>query len=168
MAGFGISNAIIHIEFLLVGAGPDVYLVEFALRGCGSKVVTHLLPAITGVDVVRAVVRQALGLRTTLRAGRSWNGVLHFLMFAPGRITGMRGLDRARALPGVIDVTIERQINDRIDEVRDGRSRPGHLLVCGPTAEEVQQTIREVHALVRLEYDNGVTSAPLVVEAATR
>ena len=29
-------------------------LIEFAIRGCGSKVATHLMPALTGVDVVRA------------------------------------------------------------------------------------------------------------------
>ena len=41
------------------------YLIEFAIRGCGSKVATHLMPALTGVDVVRIVIRQALGLPVT-------------------------------------------------------------------------------------------------------
>ena len=163
---FRITDAVIHIEFLLVGPGPEIYLVEFALRGCGSKVITHLMPELTGIDVVRAIVRQALGLTTPLLPTRSRHGILHFLMFPPGCIRRITGLDRARSVPGVIDVTIERDVGERVDRVHDGRSRPGHLLVCAPTAAAAQQIVQQVHDVIRLDYDDGRAVAPLPVGSA--
>lgn len=164
-AGFGIRDAILHIEFLLAGPASDIMLIEFALRGCGSKVVTHLLPAITGVDVVHAIIRQALGLRTAVERRRAEHGVLHFLMFPKGRISAFQGLDSARAIPGVIDLTIERTVGDEVSDVRDGRSRPGHLLAHGSTRSAVQRIVEQVHQLVRVQFEGGPVSAPLALPA---
>jgi biotin carboxylase len=154
--GFGIVNGIMHIEFLVAGDGR-VYLIEFAIRGCGSKVVTHLMPALTGLDVIRVLIRQAFGLRTPVDVAPplARTGALHFLLFPPGRVTGVRGLDDAARVPGVIDVCVERGPGDVIDRVVDGRSRPGHLLVAGETGRAVQQTIASVRDLVRLDYEHA-------------
>jgi biotin carboxylase len=157
---FDVTDAILHVEFLVVPDGR-VFLVEFAIRGCGSKVITHLLPRLTGANVVRAVVRQALGLTTRLDLPRQRHGALHFLMFPPGRVRHVRGLDDAQAIPGVIDVCVERAPGDTIDVIRDGRSRPGHVLVEGKSREAVQAVLRAVHAAIRVEYDGGRESAPL-------
>jgi len=154
--GFGIVDGILHIEFLVAADTRRVYLIEFAVRGCGSKVSTHLMPQLTGIDVVRVVIRQALGLSTVaLDPARHLHGALHFLMFPPGRVTAVRGVDEARSLPGVIDACVERVPGDTIDEVRDGRSRPGHVLVSGATPADVQRTIARVRDLIEIDYDHA-------------
>ena len=84
--GFEVANGILHIEFLVARDTRTVYLIEFAVRGCGSKVATHLMPALTGVDVVRVVMRQALGLPVQIEPSRARHGALQFLMFPRGRI----------------------------------------------------------------------------------
>ncbi len=48
VSGFGVTSGILHIEFLVSDDTRTVYLIEFAIRGCGSKVATHLMPALTG------------------------------------------------------------------------------------------------------------------------
>lgn len=158
--GFDIVDAMLHVEFLLDEHGT-VYLLEFAIRGCGSKVVTHLLPRLTGVDVVRAIIRQALGLRTPIPKPETRDGALHFLMFPAGRVAAVHGVAEAQRLPGVIDACVERAPGDTIGVIRDGRSRPGHVLVCGRSRDDVQAILRDVHATIRVEYDTGVLSAPL-------
>jgi biotin carboxylase len=163
--GFQIRNGILHIEFLITGDG--LYLIEFALRGCGSKVVTHLIPAMTGVDIIHAVVRQAFGLRTDVRIARTRHGILHFLMFPPGRVTAINGVAAARALPGVVDLAIEREPGDAIEPVHDGRSRPGHLLACADSRDAVQDLVRDVRALVSLDYADRAQVGPIpMTEAA--
>jgi biotin carboxylase len=153
--GFGIADGILHIEFLVAADTRHVYLIEFAVRGCGSKVCTHLMPRLTGIDVVRVLIRQAFGLSTaSLDPARHLHGALHFLMFPPGRVTAVRGVDEARSLPGVIDACVERVAGETIDEVRDGRSRPGHLLVSGATAADVQRTIAGVRDLIEIDYEH--------------
>jgi len=162
---FGIRDAILHIEFLVAHDTGTVYLIEFAVRGCGSKVVTHLMPAMTGVDVPAVVIRQALGVRSRVEPVRGCHGALHFLMFPPGRVTAVHGVSEAKALPGVIDACVEASPGDRIDAVHDGRSRPGHVLVCGRDRAEVQQRIADVRRGIRLEYDDGARVAPLDMPA---
>jgi biotin carboxylase len=164
--GFGVRDAILHVEFLVVADGR-VFLVEFAIRGCGTKVISHLLPRLTRADIVRAVVRQALGVPTRIDIARGRHGALHFLMFPTGRVRAVHGLDEAAGMPGVIDVCIERAAGDTIEVVRDGRSRPGHVLVEGSSREEVQAILRAVRAAIRVEYEDGVHSAPFSLEAWT-
>jgi biotin carboxylase len=159
--GFNVANGILHIEFLLPDDGRTVYLIEFAIRGCGSKVATHLMPALTGVDVVRMVIRQALGLPVRIEPSRARHGALHFLMFPRGRVVAVRGVDAARRLPGVIDASVEREPGDYIDEVHDGRSRPGHVLAWGDDRAGVQRTLADVRALIRLDYDHATDVPPL-------
>ena len=168
VSGFGVTSGILHIEFLVSDDTRTVYLIEFAIRGCGSKVATHLMPALTGVDVVRVVIRQALGLRTPIEPTHAGHGALHFLLFPRGRVTAVHGVDAARQLPGVIDACVERRAGDFIDDVHDGRSRPGHVLVCGRDRTDVQETLARVRALIRIDYEHaaGVASIEAPTSAA--
>jgi biotin carboxylase len=159
--GFAIANGILHIEFLVSPETRTVYLIEFAIRGCGSKVATHLMPALTGVDVVRVVIRQAFGLPVEIEPSRARHGALHFLMFPRGRVVAVRGIEQARRLPGVIDVCVERVPGESIHDVHDGRSRPGHVLVSGRNRAEVQRTLADVRALIRIDYDHASDVAPV-------
>ena len=159
--GFGVANGILHIEFLVPEDGRTVYLIEFAIRGCGSNVATHLMPALTGVDVVHIVLRQSLGLPVRIEPSRARHGALHFLMFPRGRVVAVRGVEAARRIPGVIEAHVERVPGETIDEVHDGRSRPGHVLVWGRGRDEVQRTLAEVRALIRLDYEHATDVAPL-------
>jgi biotin carboxylase len=159
--GFAIANGILHIEFLVSKDTQTVYLIEFAIRGCGSKVTTHLMPALTGVDVLRIVIRQAFGLPVEIEPSRTLHGALHFLMFPPGCVVAVRGVEEASRLSGVIDVCVERVPGEAIHDVHDGRSRPGHVLVSGRNRTEVQRTLADVRALIRLDYDDAADVAPL-------
>ena len=160
--GFGIRRGILHVEFLVAHDTGAVFLIEFAIRGCGSKVVTHLMPALTGVDVVRIVIRQALGLATPAPAPvRGRHGALHFLMFPRGRVTAVRGVEAACRIPGVIDACVERRPGDAIDAVHDGRSRPGHVLVTAASRAEVQHRIAQVRDAIRLDYERATDVAPI-------
>ena len=162
-AGFGVANGIVHIEFLVADRTDVVYLIEFAIRGCGSKVATDLMPALTGVDVTRVLIRQAFGLRTPIEPAAALHGALHFLMFPPGRVVAVHGVDAARRLPSVIDACVECRPGESIGEVHDGRSRPGYVLASGRDREEVQRTLRQVRGLVRLDYDHAAGVPPLDV-----
>jgi biotin carboxylase len=159
--GFEVAHGILHIEFLVAHDTRTVYLIEFAIRGCGSKVATHLMPVLTGVDVVRILIRQAVGLPVQIEPSRQRHGALHFLMFPRGRVRAVRGVEAAKRIPGVVDVCVERRPGESIEEVHDGRNRPGHVLVCGATRADVQRTLAAVRALIRLDYSDASDVAPI-------
>ena len=159
--GFSVRDGILHIEFIVLPDTGEVFLIEFAIRGCGSKVVTHLMPALTGVDVVEVLIRQAFGLRPLVNPRSTLHGALHFLMFPPGRVAAVHGVADALALPGVIDACVERKPGEHIHAVHDGRSRPGYLLVRGRDRDDVQRVLREARRRIRLDYDDASGAAPL-------
>jgi len=61
----------------------------------------------------------------------------------------------------VIDACVERRAGDFIDDVHDGRSRPGHVLVCGRDRTDVQETLARVRALIRIDYEHAAGVAPI-------
>jgi L-amino acid ligase C-terminal domain 2 len=136
------------------------------VRGCGSKVAMHLMPALTGVDVARVVIRQALGFPTSIEPAPTRHGALHFLIFPRGRVTLVRGIEAVRRMPDVIDACVEPRPGDVIEDVHDGRSRPGHVLVRGHNRDEVQRTITAVRGLIRVDYEHAKDVPPAAMRTA--
>jgi hypothetical protein len=48
-----------------------------------------------------------------------------------------------------------------IEAIRDGRSRPGHVLVHGESRAHVQDTLAAVGEAIEIEYADGSRSRPL-------
>jgi hypothetical protein len=84
-------------------------------------------------------------------------------MFPRGRVVAVRGVEAARRLDPVVDVAVERVPGDRIDDVHDGRSRPGYVLVSGRDRDEVQRTLAQVRSLIRVDYEDAMDVAPFTL-----
>jgi biotin carboxylase len=148
----GITMGITHAEYIVTPQG--VRLLEIAARGCGARVATDLIPAMTNVDPIAARIRQAVGESAGLAEPTSQKaGVLEFLMLPPGRVKKIEGLDEARQLPGVLDVGYNVKAGDRIGVIENGAGRPGYLLAVGESRTEVQQTIEQVKRTLKVEME---------------
>jgi biotin carboxylase len=149
----GIRLGITHAEYIVTPKG--VRLLEIAARGCGARVATDLLPALTGVDPIRARIRQALGQDADLGTPRQGCfGLLQFLMLPAGRVKAIAGLDEARRLPGVLDVGLLVNAGDCVGVIADGAARPGYVLAVGDSRDAVLASARRVTDTVRIEMEN--------------
>lgn len=148
--GFEIKNGIIHVEIMI--QADSVRLIELAVRGCGSNVITHLIPAMKGFDVSEHLFLQAFGIRQEVVFKKDRPGVLRFIMLRPGRISTIRGVEAARKTKGVLDLNIERKSGDIITEVKDGRSRPGYMLAVADSKEQLEMIVRAVEEKVAVSY----------------
>lgn len=149
--GFNIGNGIIHVE-LMVGK-DDVKLIEFAIRGCGSKVITHLMPATTGVDVMTWALHAALGNIEPVTVNRKNPGILKFIMLPEGKVKEITGLDEARAINGILACDVEKKPGDIIAEIRDGRSRPGYILASAASTGELDVIVKKAMTTIQIEMD---------------
>jgi biotin carboxylase len=147
--GFQIKQGIIHIEIMV--NGNDIRLIEFAVRGCGSKVITHLMPAMNGFDVMQWALASALGVNLPVVLNPKGCGMLKFIMLPQGRLAKLRGVENMRTSPGILDADIERKEGETIGVIADGRSRPGYLLAVGPDKETLQANVE--NALSKLEVE---------------
>lgn len=148
----GITVGITHAEYILTPHG--VRLLEIAARGCGTRVATDLIPAMTGIDVIKARIRQALGKDAGFDEPTfQKSGMLEFLMLPKGRIRKIEGLDEARKLPGVLDVTYHAKEGDCIGVIENGEGRPGYLLAVGKSRADVLATAEQVKSTVKVQMD---------------
>ena len=147
---FEIKSGIVHIEFIV--DEDSVKLIEFAARGCGSKVVTHLIPAMTGFDVMDYLLNSSFGKRKQISITKNLSGALKFIMLEPGTIKEIGGIDEVRRMDGIVDMDVERKVGDTISEIRDGRSRPAYILAVGKDRTDVANRLSGALAKLKVTY----------------
>ena len=148
--GFEIKNGIIHVEIMV--DKNEVKLIEFAIRGCGSKVITHLMPAVTGFDVMDFLLYNALGINKKIKFKKNNFGILKFVMLPHGKIKNITGIEDVRKIKGVLDFDIERDSGNIIAQVEDGRSRPGYLLAYSSDKDKLKKIVEKAFSIFNVNY----------------
>lgn len=148
--GFEIKQGIIHVEFMI--AGLDVKLIEFGIRGCGSHVVTKLLPAMLNYDIVEHMVLEAVGIKKQIVLEHEKFGALQFIMFENGTVKTLTGVAEAKKTEGIIDIDIELAPGNIISDIKDGRSRPGYILAVENSNLKMNNSIEKALKNINLVY----------------
>lgn len=148
--GYGIQQGIIHVEIMI--GEKDVKLIEFAIRGCGSLVTTHLMPILNDYDVMDYLLWNAFDIQKDIRLSLSQYGLLKFIMLPNGQLKSIIGKTEVKNIPGVIEFDIERKVGDVIGTIQDGRSRPGYLLAHAKSRNELDQILEKVLSTFIVEY----------------
>lgn len=146
----GIRMGFAHAEMMITPHG--VRLIEIAARGCGARVATDLIPAMTGADVLGLRLRQSLGEPIDfpqLRHDRV--GLLRFFEFPAGVVRRVRGLREAAALPGVLHLELDLMEGTRLKRAVSGDQRPGFVLLAASSRAQAMAIADEVMALVTVE-----------------
>ena len=123
------------------------YLIEIAARGGGTYIASHLVPIMSGVDNYSILIDQVLGVKTEYDIHpnprlKNRKAVLEFLDFPNGTVERIQGTEQARAVPGVVNLTLEFQEGSRLSKPGDDRSRAGFFIAYADNAEALNQ-IRE-------------------------
>lgn len=146
----GFRDCPVHLECIYSPQGPMI--VELAARGAGFKVFTEMLPRVTGISTALASITTSLGEAPDLTPKHiGMAASLVFIDPVPGIFRAAHGLDAARALPGVSEVVIYPTPGQRMNELRSGSDRAGHVLAYGADAATCQATARRALAAIRLE-----------------
>jgi biotin carboxylase len=149
VAALGMRDGIVHLEFRLTPTGP--VLIEIAVRTPGD----YLMDAISlayGWDLYEAVVRVALGMRPQAPVPDRPTAIAEIQMIvgSPGRLTGLAGLDVVREHPQVVRVQLRREVGDIVPPLHSSDDRVGHVLMCAPSAAELDATASFVRTTLRV------------------
>jgi biotin carboxylase len=146
----GFRDCPVHLECIYSRHGPMI--VELAARGAGFKVFTEILPRLTGANMARASVEAALGEKPELSGSGDFSAAsLVFVDPVPGIFRAAAGLQLARKLPGIAEVVIYPREGERMNVLRCGADRAGHILVYGSRAEMCRATAQEALASIQIE-----------------
>jgi biotin carboxylase len=146
----GLTNGVTHAEYMV--DGDRVQLVEIAVRGGGSRVYSHIVPHISGIDAPRLFLQYLMGEHPSVPSAPTKRAAnLEFFQFPAGRVKSICGLEEARAIPGVAEILLEFSVGDVLQAPDDDRSRPGLMVVLGETRDEVLSISQRVKETLRVE-----------------
>jgi len=152
------AAALVHTRgpcYSQVALGPrGCFLFESAARlgGGFDGDVTRLA---SGVDLYDRLLGVAVGdaalERQGVMASAHGGAIAKFLVGRPGVVRAIRGLDEARAMPGVDDAEIFVPVGARVHPLTDSAKRAGYVLSHGDS--RAQATARADAALARITLD---------------
>ena len=128
----GIENGPSHTEIKVTKDGPKI--VELGARLGGDCITTHLVPLSTGVNMVECSIRIALGEKPDLEPKWSKGSAIRYLRTGTGMVKGILGIEDAKKLSGIIQLTIVHGVGEYVGEIRSSVDRAGFIIAQADSA----------------------------------
>jgi biotin carboxylase len=138
-----LSDGPVHAEVRWGPSGPR--LIEIAARSIGG-LCSRTLSFGTGMSLEEIILRSALRLPVeTLERESAAAGVLMIPIPKAGVLESVEGLDRARAVPGIVDAVISAHAGQRLVPLPEGSRYLGFVFSRAETPEAAEAALREAH-----------------------
>ena len=133
----GVSRGVVKGDIVLNKNGEPL-IIELAARLSGGWLSTHQIPATTGVNLVNAVMSEALGIPVSeneLIPSKNKATAIRYFFPETGKITSIDGLNDLKNSEGVIKYGIFKNIGEIQPKVMMHPDRFGYVLVKGDDRE---------------------------------
>lgn len=145
----GLREGPIHAELRVNGRGP--WIIEVAARSIGG-LCSRTLRFGVGLTLEEVILRKALGLPIeSLERQKKAAGVMMIPIPKGGILNDYTGVDEARRVPGIEEVTITLRRKQRVVPLPEGRRYLGFLFAKGESPGAVETVLREAHK--KLKFD---------------
>jgi len=147
----GLSDGAVHAELRLrPGAdGPAPVVLEIAARSIGG-LCGRTLRFGTGMSLEELILRRALGRAVpSFERERAAAAVMMIPIPGGGVLEEVRGLDEARAVPQIEDVTISIPKGQQIVPLPEGSRYLGFIFSRAAAPAEAEAALREAHRRLR-------------------
>jgi biotin carboxylase len=139
----GLREGPVHGEFRVNENG--VWVIEMAARAIGGRC-SRTLDFAAGMSLEELILRHALRMPLPpLARQEQAAGVMMLPIPYSGRLHEVRGQAEARAVPGVVELTITAEPGDELIPLPEGTRYLGFLLAQGKTPEDVERSLRDAH-----------------------
>ena len=130
----GIKNGPSHTEIIVTKDGPKI--VELGARLGGDNINTHLVPLSTGVNIVECCIKIALGEAPDIEPKWEKGSAIRYFQQHAGIVKSVEGIDEAKNLPGVQQISIVHGVGEEITEITSSGSRMGFVIAQDENAEK--------------------------------
>ena len=146
----GIHIGPAHVEMILTKDGPK--MVELGARMGGDCITTHLVPLSTGIDMVGCTIKLACGERFDIEPKFNKGSAIRYFDAHDGVIKNIDGIDDAKKIAGVQEISIVHQVGETIGEIDSSTDRVGFVIAQGETVEEAvnscEKAMEKVHFVI--------------------
>ncbi|MGE0454976.1 MAG: ATP-grasp domain-containing protein [Vicinamibacteria bacterium] len=159
-AALGLRHGPVHAELRVNDRGP--FVVEVAARSIGGLCSKTLRFGSAGTSLEELILRQAVGLPKgdALSREAAAGGVMMIPIPRAGILRSVGGVEDARAVPLVEEVTITAPLQNRLVPLPEGDAYLGFVFARGERPREVEAALREAHARLRFEIAPDVPLQP--------
>jgi biotin carboxylase len=142
----GLSDGPVHAELRINDGGP--WLIELAARSIGG-LCSRTLRFGTGMSLEEIILRHALGWPiASLERERAAAGVMMIPIPRGGILDDVRGLEAARAVGGIEDVTISIPKGHPVVALPEGSRYLGFIFSRAAAPADAEAALRRAHALL--------------------
>ena len=145
----GIKNGPAHVEIILTKDGPK--MVELGARMGGDCITTHLVPLSTGIDMVRSTIEIACGQKVDISSKFSKGAAIRYFRTSKGVIESITGIEEAKSIPGVQDISFVKKIGDKVDNIDSSVDRVGFVIAQGENADEAEVICEKAMRLIQIK-----------------
>jgi biotin carboxylase len=150
-AALGLREGPVHAELRV--DGDSIRMLELAARSIGG-LCSRALRFGAGISLEEVILRHALGLPLGEHAReRAASGVMMLPIRRAGILRAVRGLDAARAVPGVSDVRITIAPGRPVVPLPEGDRYLGFAFARGETPAQVEAALRAADAALDVVLD---------------
>jgi cysteine synthase A len=146
----GVREGPAHTEVKLLPDGTPA-IVEINLRLAGGMI-PELIRLVTGVDLIERQVRAAAGLPVAggPATGSRVGGIRFVTTDRSGTVATVAGVDRARAVRGVREVSVRAVPGTAVVPTRDAYTRLGHVIAVGGDRPGVERALDRALDLISI------------------
>ncbi len=139
-----------HMEVMITPDGPRI--VEVGLRGPGFKVFTHIIPKVTGVDVLYANIAVSFGINPEINPSNVCASAIKFIAGKEGIVKSIERVEEVRKMKGVEEIEIYVKPGDKTRNLTSGADRIGHILVYSDSRENAVKTADKAAGIIKIGY----------------
>lgn len=159
-SALGMTNGPYHGEYIVNDNG--IFLIEAAYRGGGSGTSSHIVPAVSGVNILEKLVDVSLGYDVKIEPIRNDACILKFLQFKPGHVKKITGLEKAVQVSGVQLFEINYQDGEIMPSVTDDSKRHGAIIVSAETLPDARRILDMAVSMVEIVYDSHLAQSEII------
>lgn len=147
----GINQGPAHVEMILTKDGPK--MVELGARMGGDCITTHLVPLSTGIDMVASTILLSCGETINIEPEIRKGAAIRFIDAEKGTICGIDGVEAAKRIPGVKEISFAHQIGETIGEIESSVDRAGFVIAQGDSAEQAVEICDSALRLIHIRVE---------------
>lgn len=145
----GIVNGPSHTEIIVTKDGPKI--VEIGARLGGDCITTHLVPLSTGVNIVEACIKIALGEKPNIEPTLHCGSAVRYFKQHAGVVKSVEGIEDAENMPGIKQVSIVHGVGEIITDITDSGSRMGFVISQGTDADDAAAKCEKALEMIKVE-----------------
>ena len=152
-SAMGIDKGLVKGDIVIDKNGQPM-IIELAARLSGGWFSTHQIPVATGVNLVNAVMSEALGIpvaESELGETKSRATAIRYFFPPEGEILSIDGLDEIQNSPGVIKWGLFRGVGDFQPKVLMHPDRFGYVLVEASNRDEAITLVEKAMSKLKIE-----------------